>query len=362
VHVVSVLIVFCFLTRAFGSEVSNEGTSPSRGSCTRVCSDCCQRVLNCLLGMRSTEEAPTDAVSAAASHADGELLETGGLARRRSYDCDSDESVKREDHSSLMGIEVETSALKVYSSKRGGFRVGNRPAWTIESDTSDATFAGGPFDSYSRNLECRTVKGWDCPNIKSISVDIEFLIKHLHAAAAMSSIGLTSPMLISTLRNIQPRRLDIKVRGINGEPFFRVKSTEETAVKIQITFTLSFRHIKKVFDRLESLNHHRIPQFLKDMHPATPPTDDDIARKLSSIDKPSPIDVKNVRRRLYIKAIFSQKIAPLLGLISEGNSEGFCYLFLYYWYELFDNTEVGKTRGIMEPGPKRELVINLSST
>ena len=65
--------------------------------------------------------------------------------------------------------------------------------------------------------------------------------------------------------------------------------------------------------------------------------------------------LRNAARTKTLKLLFKTTIGPKIFNLQSNNAKGFCYLLLYYWYQIFTNKENGASCG--EPGPKKSLAI-----
>jgi hypothetical protein len=99
------------------------------------------------------------------------------------------------------------------------------------------------------------------------------------------------------------------------------------------------------------LEHTAIKDFLLTLSPSTPlVSEDEIAKKFLSSSE----DDRNDARAYQLKNFFVSRLSRQISALPPDNLKGFCYLFLFYWYQLFNNKEFIKDQ---EPGPKQFLGI-----
>ncbi|MBY0462501.1 MAG: hypothetical protein K2Q34_04900 [Alphaproteobacteria bacterium] len=248
-----------------------------------------------------------------------------------------------------MGIEIETSAIKVKldGEKRIGFIVSKegRNLWMIEDDTYDHTFEGTGHD---RNLECKTIGGFSRESELPQIIDaIKRNLLYFHENSQRAPLVMT-PELIKTQLSDEYRVSPKK----DGPHSVEVKSkSEDNKVKLQITYQLPLAHIPSVFMRLSNLNHNDIKGFLLALKSSTEPISaEEIAKKTSSTFATDRHDAETYKLRNF----FVSHLAGHISKLQPGNLKGFCYLFSFYWYQLFNNKEYLRDQ---EPGPKQFLGI-----
>lgn len=265
--------------------------------------------------------------------------------------------------SKLMGIEIETSAIKIKSPSddKIGFNFYNLSdgscIWTLEEDTYDATFENtAHFEEFDRNIEIKTHKGFNFVAINEIMGDIEDAIISLYESA------VNAPFVVDrqTLEALQNQ----KYRVLPKEPSqtqFLIKSKQlswdNRTINPQITYQLPLQDIFRVFQRLKDLKHKRVTYFLDDLSGAPIK----IANSASILSQIQSNPLKKVFEKMaenkdlgaLIRQYFNQQIAPHYAALPAGRVKGLITLFLYYWYELFNN----KRATGPEPGLKQFLGI-----
>lgn len=257
----------------------------------------------------------------------------------------------------LMGIEIETSSIKINSpdlNHKIGFIIecpfGKK--WMIEEDTSDTTFSADPsYAGYDRNLELKTIGGFNQIEIQHVSQTMQDLLKTFHASARPSR-PITAAMLSSLLGT------PVTAESTNP-PTVSIKAKEaDILVRPQITYQLPLHLLPQVFERLKSLGHEKIDNFLGCLDPTVPLKFDEtkVNVKLQS----SLLVRRNVGCDQKLQLMFKKNGAIVEAIhhiihLASPNVKGFCYLFLYYWYEIFNNKE--NPLKDSEPGPKKSLAI-----
>ena len=247
----------------------------------------------------------------------------------------------------LMGIEVETPSIKVYPAVGGkpGFRIRLRNRgevtimtksyyWVLEDDTLDVPVSS---ELPLRNLECRTIDGFSQERIVDAAQDIQGVMQELHRRAP--SVNFME-IDAETLREILGRSGVSLMNDERESIGIQSKPEKNELVRMQITYQLPFEDIPRVFGRLGELGHKGIQEFLSDLDPekAVPPLHGRLQK---------------TRERHQLRTFFKERVTPVFATIRENHLKGFCCLFLYYWYELFNNQE----RFNGEPGLKRRVGI-----
>ena len=255
----------------------------------------------------------------------------------------------------LMGIEIETSAIKIESpdpDHKIGFTIELSPGkmWMMEEDTSDDTFSSDlSYAGYDRNLELKTVGGFNQVDIYHVINPMKDLLSFFHASAR-PSLQITAPMLSSLLGTTVTAEL-------TNLPEVSIKAKEDdTSVRPQITYQLPLHLVPQVFERLKFLGHEKVNDFLDCLDPTVPLTFDET--KINEKLLHRKLMMRNAARNQKLQLFFKRDIAETIQNITHGaspNVKGFCYLFLYYWYVIFNNKENQAEES--EPGPKKSLAI-----
>ena len=174
----------------------------------------------------------------------------------------------------LMGIEIETSAIKIESpdpDHKIGFTIELSPGkmWMMEEDTSDDTFSSDlSYAGYDRNLELKTVGGFNQVDIYHVINPMKDLLSFFHASAR-PSLQITAPMLSSLLGTTVTAEL-------TNLPEVSIKAKEDdTSVRPQITYQLPLHLVPQVFERLKFLGHEKVNDFLDCLDPTVPLTFDE---------------------------------------------------------------------------------------
>lgn len=293
----------------------------------------------------------------------------------------------------LMGVEIETSAIKLSNASVIFLIISKKDnSWLLETDTSDTTFQNTASKQYYRNLELKTRYGHTKKEIISIGEEMETVLTYLHENANVSDLeldklDLKSISIIDDVIPLQGTKLHIKAKG------------NFLTIRPQVTYQLSLYLIPKVFERLKNLGHKKIPSFLECTDPffnipfKPKFTLEDAFQKMREIhneenknreeyeisyneclevDKEieqlkarqkelkkkfmKKMRERNIIRDRCIKSIFYLKIYPLMELLEkDSNIRGFYYLFFYYWHMLFNDKE--NLSEDSEPGPKRQLAV-----
>ena len=219
----------------------------------------------------------------------------------------------------------------------------------LEEDTLDSTFRAYPSLSLqSQNLECRTVGGLIKPHLLGGAHHIQTLLQNLYTIGVDAPFHITPEWLTGILKD------EFVVTSHSVLHPFIIKTKEGLAViRPQITYQLPLEEMARAFTRLQRLDHKGVTNFLNILDTDSP---------LSIIDIPAfrsklKADINeavflNMVRQQEIKRFFKENISPLFHAIEDKKLKGFCLLFFYYWFELFNNKE-----GINEnePGVKQFL-------
>lgn len=255
----------------------------------------------------------------------------------------------------LMGIEIETSAIKIHSpdeDNKISFTIDHLAGkkWMIEEDTSDATFSENPpYAGFDRNLELKTIRGFNQIEIQHVILPMKDLLNYFHASAR-PSLQITASGLSAFFGTI------VTAESTNP-PEVSIKSKEDdTSVRPQITYQLPLHLLPQVFERLRFLGHEKVNDFLDCLDSSVPLTfgEAEITAKLQS----RLLIRRNVGHDQKLQLFFKRDIAEAIHNVthrSSQNVKGFCYLFFYYWYVIFNNKE--NPADDSEPGPKKSLAI-----
>lgn len=253
----------------------------------------------------------------------------------------------------LMGIEIETSAVKIHSPDKDhkiGFTITTpfRKTWMIEEDTSDNTFATTPpYEVFDQNLEFKTIGGFNGGEIMHVSGDMQHLLVFFHTRAT-PALEIDAAELSGLLKGLEV------IPKPGNPPKVSLKSkTEDRAIRPQITYQMPLALLPQVFEHLGVLGHDKIIKFLDCLNPDIPPelSEAEIAKKLTH----RLLMMRNAGHDKQVKLFLKRKIGPEVARLPTGNAKGFCYLLLYYWYVIFNDKE--NSFESSEPGPKKSLAI-----
>ena len=266
----------------------------------------------------------------------------------------SDDVAASEPTPKKMGIEIETSAIKVSSAgtDKIGFTIFNALGneWiAVEEDTSDVTFKGvDDFKSFNKNLECKTVGGFDRDDLLTAVAHIENILQRLHADATSEPVVVTQEMLMGFIGDAA---LEVIPRC---EKLFCIKSKpDDDVIRPQITYQLPFEEIFDVFCHLGSLGHSSIKGFLHIMDPSVSLKLPDLSALDGDGSGAETAFIEDMKATQILKTFFHDEIAPVFSAITNPKLKGFCCLFFYYWYELFNNNKLVIKEH--EPGLKQFL-------
>lgn len=264
----------------------------------------------------------------------------------------------------LMGIEIETSTLKLSSptaSKIGFyFRIPSdgKCIWILEEDTLDPTFSeSADLKEFDQNVEIKTHGGFTFEAINEVAADLEMMIVLLYERALHAPFE-ANPQLLEEMQNhkykVTPKR--------RPQTPFLIKSKEfpledQRAIKPQITYQLPLQEILRIFERLKGFEHQGITYLMRDLSaaPFTITDSQTIAEKLKGtrLQRISAKLLQNKDAGEPVRRYFHDVIGPQFAAMPKGPMKGFTLLFLHYWYELFNNKNtIGS-----EPGLKQYLGI-----
>lgn len=270
----------------------------------------------------------------------------------------SDESVagggeEKRASSKLMGIEVETSAIKLRSPGSGklGFIIGTPPAWMIEEDTQDNTFEEHEeLSEFNRNMEFKTIGGHGKDSIIAISADIEKCALKMYESSVAGPFRL-NPAIV---KDFLAKDITIVPKESDQGDFIIKSKSESPIIRLQITYQIPLEGIHRVFKRLRELDHGNVKEFLYVLDPSIPIRH----REPGTFERmeasgASPVIINSLKAKDKLQKLFREKIMPVFHLLEENRLKGFMYLFIYYWYEIFNN----KDEPHPEPGVKPWLAI-----
>lgn len=256
-----------------------------------------------------------------------------------------------------MGVEIETSAIKIESGgdSKIGFNILNSAGnqWIIvEEDTSDTTFKSVPdLAPFNKNLECKTFGGLDQVELIDAASHIHNILTNLYASSVSAPRRITEDIL-SSITGISK---DLIIS--HSDRIFSIKSKpEDQVVRPQITYQLPFEEIIRVFSHLKDLGHSSIADFLNIIDPSISFKPADLSGL--SMDESNPkgmMIINDMKAVQIIKEYFNREVTPVFISIDDPKLKGFCCLFFYYWYELFNNTKLIVEE--REPGLKQFLGI-----
>lgn len=255
----------------------------------------------------------------------------------------------------LMGIEVETSAVKVegHSTSRVDLTVCYvdssslaEKSFILEEDTSDAYFKGTSHESHDRNLEFKTVRGFTKPEIILVGDYIGNIISSLYTSGLSDSFEIKKEFFESTMTGATIK--SVTVDPANSVFSVKTKASNNVILRPQLTFQLPFGDITRVFHRLATLGHKNISQFLNafDSNFQEAP----IVLKVEKFPHFERMR-KASRQRYEIRDLIRTNLSSMP---NDVLTNGFCILFLYYWHELFDGNTFPESS---EPGIKQYLAI-----
>lgn len=256
----------------------------------------------------------------------------------------------------LMGIEIETSIIKIMSPtpEKIGFTIGDEhmPSWVLEEDTLDPTFgkvAGST--EFDRNMELKSNYGKEIAAINQIATEIELVLSTLYIQS-IPQLEINSQLLENVLR---PHSVRVFPLDSTCPSFFiksKILSVKKRTIRPQVTYQLPLELIPRVFKRLQTLKHLGIMQFLADLTPRDPSEGSKPAKassgRLAEVFK---LAAQNKEKGKPIRNYFKEHVATPYSLLPDSRAKGFLSLFLYYWYELFNAKEIAGS----EPGLKQYL-------
>lgn len=256
----------------------------------------------------------------------------------------------------LMGIEIETSVIKIMSPtpEKIGFNIGDEhmPNWVLEEDTLDPTFekVAGSIE-FDRNMELRSHYGKEIAAINQIATEIELVLSALYIQS-IPQLEVNPPLLESVLLPHSVRVFPID----SACPSFLIKSkilsVKKRIIRPQVTYQLPLELIPRVFQRLQMLKHLGISQFLSDLTPREVSAEIQPVKATSGrLAEVFKIAAQNKEKGKPIRNYFKEHIATPYSLLPDSRAKGFLSLFLYYWYELFNAKEIAG----VEPGLKQYL-------
>lgn len=296
-----------------------------------------------------------------------------------------------------MGIEIETSALKIKSGREDKLRIdfSNRDRgliWRLEEDTPDASLADGFY-----NLEAKTNpgRGFDHDEINGIAADVQRVLASLYLESQTSLLTVNERFLNRSLGGKYQIQVPYsRFCCLRCCSKFSVQANiPKIDIRPQITYQLPLQDIPRVFERLAELGHRRIVPFLRTLTPPPLPEAEIAAKaveeefeeadekkpnvstetKLSEVEiVPSgesksgrteaafssvlkkfgrnhakPFLLTNKRAAEPIQDYFMNRIREHYVALPETPAKGLITLFLYYCYELFNNKEpVGSEIGL----------------
>ena len=266
--------------------------------------------------------------------------------------------------SSLMGIEVETSAIKTKTPLLAGeirfdFKKEDQgfPLFCLEQDTPDGNYKDNrEYEEYNKNLEIKTIGGHDHQQINEITSAIESLLTKLYEDAS------ENPQAISTeyLKAILNDSYDVSYGG-KTKPDFSIKSKDpseeepDPIIRLQITYQLPLSDVCRVFQHLAELGHRDIEPFLNDLNPNIPFRKVNFEKMKNAYkdrnftEEEAEKKVNNLKINNAVGQYFKEKIAQEFTNLRQNNVKGFIQLFLFYWYTLFNNKEpTGNERGLKQ--------------
>lgn len=246
-----------------------------------------------------------------------------------------------------MGIEIETSAIKtnawgrhlVISKKRQPFLI-------LEGDTTDVVFRESEHTSFNKNVECHTIDGLAHEEIMEATEMIQMLLSQIHE---MSSDP--SHITVDAFKTFLPPGFNPLLKckeSCSTLSFLSAKSGSPPLIRPQITFQIPLSEIPNIFIRLARLGHLSSRYLLSDLSPDEAfviPTSTEVSHKFFKRL------TSNRDKALPLRKHFKERIAADLASLPSGPVKGLVFLFLHYWYELFNEKDnIGR-----EPGLKQYL-------
>lgn len=251
----------------------------------------------------------------------------------------------------LMGIEIETSSVKMHSPGTDmiGFTVTTpfTKTWVIEEDTSDETFKGTLHAEHDRNLEIKTIKGFNEGEIVRVSTDMQELLIFLHTNA-ISPLEMGAAELSGVLKG-----QEVRPNSATPPKVSVMAKTEDKVIRPQITYQMPLILLPQVFERLGALGHKKIPVFLDCLNSHIPAelSESEIAKRLVH----ERLMLRNAGNEKRVRLFLKSTIGPIVAGLDPSNAKGFSFLLLYYWHEIFNNKE--NPLESLEPGPKKSLAV-----
>lgn len=309
----------------------------------------------------------------------------------------------------LMGIEIETSAIKT-NTWHGKFLVlkDGVPFWEIKGDTTDISLRS-TYPDHKMNVECSTMGGLDFETVNEAARNIQAVM-----AAIYHSQTIPSRFTREEFRALLGGGYDCDLVPYMGSTapvaLSYAPKASNSIVRPQITFQLPLEEMMYPFERLYRLGHEDIKNFLDDLGISPPPlttaataeseagqatvvessdTGRGVASAAPSIAEEAETKLDSTRasehtggatsvvssvrkyhfrkfsralqqrshdnatKEAEIRAYLRESIAKEFRAMPEGAGKGLTLLFLYYWFQLFNE----KAPMAAEPGLKPYLGI-----
>jgi hypothetical protein len=288
-----------------------------------------------------------------------------------------------------MGIEIETSSIKINNPNddKVGFTFQHpvdRPVIILEEDTLDGTFRGSDkLGGFDRNLECKTVGGFEREELTEVAKDMHSLLGRIYSSCRGKNFTVniewlqrlysrytiasrsTHPFVViakPVRRRLEPPPSgaaaadEPKIDGVPGAAILVTAPTDDSIIRPQVTYQLPLEEIPGLFLRLQELGHKGIQDFLAALSPSDEgPAYQDIGRLREVLKEKDAGFFDNMERQQDITRFFRATVFPIFTGTMTDKVRGFNLLFLYYWFELFNNKAWIDSKH--EPGVKQFLGI-----
>lgn len=263
----------------------------------------------------------------------------------------------------LMGIEVETSSIKIKSSVPGidfPFSLKNNiiALFCLEEDTPDRTFDNdSQYTEFRKNLEVRTIDGHNYDQINGLSSVISLIFNDLNQEARDKVLSIEELYLNKitgpTDYQILPQKKKGKFEITLKDPNFTVIPT----VRLQISYQLPLEEIPRVFQHLSILQHKDIKPFVDDLDPTIGLKESNLEEYKNKLNKPNPTVNERVFFKVYRNIIksetvakyFRENIAQEFSALRQNKAKGLIQMFLFYWHSLFNDKESMSNENGLKP-------------
>ncbi|MGI4851933.1 MAG: hypothetical protein ACRYGR_08330 [Janthinobacterium lividum] len=252
-----------------------------------------------------------------------------------------------------MGIEVETSSIKIKSSVPGidfPFSLKNNKIalFCLEEDTPDRTFDNDPrYTKFGKNLEIRTIDGYNYDQINRLSSVISLILNDINQEARDKVLSIEESYLNKitgpTDYQIIPQKKKGKFEITLKDPNFTIIPT----VRLQISYQLPLEEIPRVFQHLSNLKHKDIKPFVDDLDPTIGLKESNFEEYKNKINKPNPTfkdkflfkTYRSIIKSETVAKYFKENIAQEFSALRQNKAKGLIQMFLFYWHSLFNDKE-----------------------